>query len=174
MGRLQPDIAYIGHLNHLSTGIVDVLEARHIPMVFMLHDYWLMCPRGQFLCRSIGREDNFLLCHGQQNRACAENCYAVYFSGIPSERETDVRRWEEWVARRMQECRGVVGKVNRFIAPARYLRNRFVEGFGIPSEQIDYLDYGFPLAYLRPVGKQNDGHTFIFGYIGTHIPAKGG
>lgn len=49
--RLQPDVAHIGHLNHLSTGIVDVLKKNHIPIVFTLHDFWLMCPRGQFLTR---------------------------------------------------------------------------------------------------------------------------
>ncbi len=42
----------------------------------------------------------------------------------------------------------------------------------MPKSKIIYLDYGFPLQYLRPVTKkQND--IFTFGYIGTHIPAKG-
>ncbi|GAB6120577.1 glycosyltransferase family protein [Dysgonomonas termitidis] len=40
--QLKPDIAYIGHLNHLSIGLIDELNKQ----VFMLHDYWLMCPRG--------------------------------------------------------------------------------------------------------------------------------
>ena len=60
--EIKPDIAYIGHLNHLSTGLIDELYYRHIPIVFMLHDYWLMCPRGQFLTRSIGQENNYMVC----------------------------------------------------------------------------------------------------------------
>ena len=43
--QLKPDVAYIGHLNHLSTGLVDVLFEKQIPIVFILHDFWLMCPR---------------------------------------------------------------------------------------------------------------------------------
>ena len=44
--------------------------------------------------------------------------------------------------------------------------------FGIAPSQIAYLDYGFPLDYLRtPLGKSTTAYTF--GYIGTHIPAKG-
>ena len=60
--ELKPDVAHIGHLNHLSTGIVDELNRYKIPIVFTLHDFWLMCPRGQFLTRSIGQENNFQLC----------------------------------------------------------------------------------------------------------------
>jgi glycosyltransferase involved in cell wall biosynthesis len=49
---------------------------------------------------------------------------------------------------------------------------RYVDDFIIPLEKIFYLDYGFPLHYLRPENhsKQN---VITFGYIGTHIPAKG-
>ena len=48
---IKPDIAHIGHLNHLSTGLVDELNKQNIPIIFTLHDFWLMCPRGQFLTR---------------------------------------------------------------------------------------------------------------------------
>ena len=50
--------------------------------------------------------------------------------------------------------------------------NRFINDFNMPEEKIIYLDYGFPLHYLRPVKhKKND--LFTFGYIGRLIPAKG-
>jgi glycogen synthase len=47
ISEITPDIAHIGHLNHLSTGLVDELNKQKIPIVFTLHDFWLMCPRGQ-------------------------------------------------------------------------------------------------------------------------------
>lgn len=47
--ELKPDLVHIGHLNHLSTSIVFEAKARKIPIVYTLHDYWLMCPRGQFM-----------------------------------------------------------------------------------------------------------------------------
>ena len=48
-GDVKPDVAHIGHLNHLSLGIVDELATLDIPIVFTLHDFWLMCLRGQFI-----------------------------------------------------------------------------------------------------------------------------
>ena len=46
---VEPDVVHIGHLNHLSTSLVFAARDRGVPVVFTLHDYWLMCPRGQFL-----------------------------------------------------------------------------------------------------------------------------
>ena len=58
IAEIKPDVAHVGHLNHLSTGLIDELKKQNIPIVFTLHDFWLMCPRGQFLTRSIGNENN--------------------------------------------------------------------------------------------------------------------
>lgn len=173
--RLQPDVAHIGHVNHLSTGLVDELKKRRIPIVFTLHDFWLMCPRGQFLTRSIGREENWRMCAGQNDEKCARDCYGVYFSGRAGDEERDVQQWADWVRRRMEETRAIAAAVDLFIAPSQYLRERFIREFGIAEEKIAYLDYGFPLSYLRPVeaAKNEQKRPFTFGYIGTHIPAKG-
>lgn len=173
VGELKPDIAHIGHLNHLSTGLVDMLKKKNIPIVFTLHDFWLMCPRGQFLTRSIGYDDNTRLCTGQEDRKCAKDCYGVYFSGRETEQETDILRWSGWINRRMQETKSVIEKVDLFIAPSHYLRDRFIREFGIAEEKIIYLDYGFPTHYLIPTEKADKTSKFTFGYIGTHIPSKG-
>lgn len=170
--ELKPDVAHIGHLNHLSTGFVDALNRLNIPILFTLHDFWLMCPRGQFLTRGIGSHDNFRLCSGQEDRKCATSCYKVYHSGLVQTAERDEDYWTAWVSSRMSETRKVIEKVDRFIAPSKYLMNRFIEDFNVPAERISYLDYGFP-SYLKPVGKTSSMRPFTFGYIGTHIPAKG-
>ena len=47
--KIRPDVVHIGHLNHLSTSLVFEAAARAIPIVYTLHDYWVMCPRGQFM-----------------------------------------------------------------------------------------------------------------------------
>ena len=172
--KLQPNIAHIGHLNHLSTGLVDVLNLFKIPIVYTLHDFWLMCPRGQFLTRSIGNpEGNFQLCTHQNDRKCATDCYKVYFSGIKENEASDIKQWESWVHHRMKEVKRIVSKIDLFIAPSKYLENRFVQDFCITKEKIIYLDYGFPTQYLLPTQKINANELYTFGYIGTHIPAKG-
>lgn len=168
----QPDIAHIGHLNHLSTGLVQVLKTQNIPIVFTLHDFWLMCPRGQFLQINFANSAFHQLCDGQENQKCALNCYNRYFSGLPEQHETDVAYWTNWIDNRMRETREIATNVDLFIAPSRYLLNRFVTDFNVPTEKIIYLDYGFPLHYLTPIAPILQ-PNFTFGYIGTHIPAKG-
>lgn len=172
LDKIKPDIAHIGHLNHLSTGIVARLKAKKIPIVFTLHDFWLMCPRGQFLQRNFGQGRLYHLCDGQENSKCASKCYQAYYGESGKSNLADQSYWEDWIARRMNETKIVAESASIFIAPSHYLRDRFINGFGIPSEKIIHLDYGFPMEYLGPVHQKVSG-AFTFGYIGTHIPSKG-
>lgn len=171
--KLNPDVAHVGHLNHLSTGLIDELNNLKIPIVFTLHDFWLMCPRGQFLTRSIGTEDNFKVCNKQEDKKCATDCYNVYFSGKEENEKTDTENWSNWINQRMAETNAIIDKVEIFIAPSNYLRDRFINDFNVPENKIIYLDYGFPTEYLTQTEKSNEKTDFTFGYIGTHIPAKG-
>lgn len=173
LDRVKPDVVHIGHLNHLSTSLLREAALREVPIVFTLHDYWLMCPRGQFMQMFPEDPDKlWVSCDGQDDRKCAERCYARYFSGAPDERETDVDYWTGWVARRMRHVRAMAELVDLFIAPARYLHDRYRDAFGVPESKLVHLDYGF--ARERMVGRhRTPGEPFTFGYIGTHIPAKG-
>ncbi len=173
LDRLQPHLVHIGHLNHLSTSLVKEAARREVPIIYTLHDYWLMCPRGQFM-QMFPEDPNDLwaACDGQVDRKCAERCYARYFSGAPDEYEADVAYWTDWVRRRMQHVREMVELIDLFIAPARYLLNRYRDAFGLPERKLVYLDYGFD--HKRMAGRNRiSGEPFTFGYIGTHIPAKG-
>ena len=169
----RPDVVHIGHLNHLSTSLVWEAADRSIPILFTLHDYWLMCPRGQFM-QTHPRDGGELWasCEGQDNQKCAERCYARFFSGDPEVRRCDVQYWTDWIANRMRHIREMVELIDLFVAPSHYLRRRFVRDFDIPEVKIVPLDYGFDLSRLK--GRERiPGEPFTFGYIGTHIPAKG-
>ena len=173
LDRIRPEVVHIGHLNHLSTALPAEAASRGIPVVYTLHDYWVMCPRGQFIQMFPRDPQNpWAVCGGQQNRKCAERCYARYFSGTPEERDRDVGYWTDWVGRRMNHVREMMEFVDLFVAPARSLHDRYRDEFGLPERKLVYLDYGFDLARLR--GRTRvPGEPFTFGYIGTHIPAKG-
>jgi glycosyltransferase involved in cell wall biosynthesis/MoaA/NifB/PqqE/SkfB family radical SAM enzyme len=171
--QIKPDIAHIGHLNHLSTGLIDELNKFKIPIVFTLHDFWLMCPRGQFLTRSIGDKNNFKLCEKQVDKKCATDCYKVYLSGREEIENTEIENWSSWIHQRMIETKAIINKVDLFIAPSYYLRERFISEFLVPENKIIYLDYGFPTEYLTQTQKSKDKTNFTFGYIGTHITSKG-
>lgn len=173
LDQIQPDLVHVGHLNHLSTSLLREAALREIPIVYTLHDYWVMCPRGQFM-QMFPEDSNELWasCEGQDNRKCAERCYARYFSGAPEEREWDVAYWSDWVKRRMQHVREMTELVDLFIAPARYLHDRYRDEFGLPERKLVYLDYGFSQERMAD-RVRTPGEPFTFGYIGTHIPAKG-
>jgi glycosyltransferase involved in cell wall biosynthesis/MoaA/NifB/PqqE/SkfB family radical SAM enzyme len=173
LAEVQPDVVHVGHLNHLSTSLINEAARRGIPIAYTLHDYWVMCPRGQFM-QTFSKDpgDLWAACDGQDDRKCAERCYARYFGGAPEEYEADVAYWQGWVNRRMAHMREMAELVDIFIAPSRYLQNRYRDDFGLPERKLTYLDYGFDR-------KRSEGRIrvleseFTFGYIGTHIPAKG-
>lgn len=171
--EFKPDVVHFNHLSHLSTSLVRVAKDRDIPIAYTLHDFWLMCPRGQFIQRGAGAaEDAFALCDGQDDRKCAERCYSLYFSGAPDQCAVEVNQWSAWVHERMRHVREMAGMVDLFVAPSRYLLARYRDEFGIPADKLVFLDYGFDLTRLS--GRERAPEPgFILGYIGTHIPAKG-
>jgi len=80
--------------------------------------------------------------------------------------------WTNWVKRRMNHIRELVEFVDIFIAPSRFLLAAYRDVFGLPECKLIYLDYGFARERLQ--GRSRTlGEPFTFGYIGTHIPAKG-
>jgi glycosyltransferase involved in cell wall biosynthesis len=169
----KPDVVHIGHLNHLSTGVVEEAHRAGVPIVFTLHDFWLMCPRGQFIQYGVEKSEPWALCDGQNDLKCATKCYASrYESGLPGREGEDIDYWRTWVGLRMTETRQVANFVSLFIAPSRMLQGRFQDEFAIPAEKLVYLDYGFDLSRFSPRRRKVE-DDFVFGYIGTHKPGKG-
>ena len=173
----KPDVVHIGHLNHLSVSIVDEAVRRSIPVVYTLHDFWLMCPRGQFIQRAVVRADNgaslWPACSGQSDRKCATQCYSGYFSGC-ADNVAEVRFWTQWIHQRMQKIRETVARIDHYIAPSQHIAKRFVQDFRLSSNKVTYLNYGFDLSrFKHRHRKQSSKQPFTFGYIGRHIPAKG-
>ncbi|HVE87885.1 MAG TPA: glycosyltransferase [Myxococcales bacterium] len=173
LDAFSPHVVHAGHLNHLSTSLLEEADRRGVPIVFTLHDFWLLCPRGQLIqMHPEPGGEPWALCPGQEDRRCAERCYARYFSGAPGEREQDVAYWTDWVHRRMAHVRDAARRVDLFISPSASLRARMVAELGLPADRVVLLDYGFPRHRLAGRNRVAE-PDFVFGYIGTHIPAKG-
>lgn len=171
LSHIQPDIIHIGHLNHLSTAIVEVAARRNIPQIYTLHDYWLMCPRGQFIQRN--SETPWQLCDGQEDAKCAQQCYKGFYSGDSENTDKELAYWSDWVGRRMEHVHKMASLIDRFIAPSQYLLNRYKNEFDIAENKLIYMDYGFSRKRLQGRSRTSKKEPFVFGYIGTHIPAKG-
>lgn len=170
LSDLNPDIVHFGHLNHLSLNLPQVAKDFKIPTIMTLHDFWLMCPRGQFVQRN--SEKPWQLCTGQDNGKCALKCYCGSYTGDSEHLKEDSQYWESWISRRMEKAREAVKYIDHFIAPSNYLRDRFIGEFDIKPDKITYLDYGFNRRRLSGRSRVKE-DKFVFGFIGTHTPQKG-
>jgi glycosyltransferase involved in cell wall biosynthesis/molybdenum cofactor biosynthesis enzyme MoaA len=166
----KPDIVHFGHLSHLSLNLPQITKALMIPSIFTLHDFWLMCPRGQFIQRN--SETPWALCEGQADDKCATQCYLGSFSGEKKDEADERLYWSQWVQRRMDKASRVMDCVDHFIAPSKFLMDKFIREFKLPVHKTSFLDYGFNLTRLSN-RKRRQEDTFVFGYIGTHTPQKG-
>ncbi len=171
ISEFSPDVVHFNHLNHLSLGIIDVAASYNLPIVFTLHDFWLSCPRGQFIQNNFGLEPSWSLCDGQEDKKCAIHCFMRFASGESDSITDDIAYWTNWVKLRRKHISRLVENVNLFIAPSFSLLERMKQALGLADEQIKYLDYGFDLGRLQ--GRVKREGQFTFGYIGTHIVTKG-
>jgi glycosyltransferase involved in cell wall biosynthesis/MoaA/NifB/PqqE/SkfB family radical SAM enzyme len=166
----KPDIVHYGHLNHLSINLPKITKELNIPSIFTLHDFWLMCPRGQFVQRN--SKEPWALCDGQEDSKCANQCYVSGFSGNEKDYKDDLTYWTNWIGKRMEKTRLVIDFTDHFISPSKFLMNKFITEFKLPKHKITFIDYGFNLKRLSG-RKRNKEKKFVFGYIGTHTPQKG-
>ena len=168
--EFKPDIVHFGHLNHLSLSLPSIASNFKIPTIYTLHDFWLICARGRFIQRN--SQDLFRLCDGQDDKKCAKQCYSGYFTGDDNFAKSDLLYWKGWIANRMKHTKSIVTHIDHFIAPSRFLMNKFIKEFNIPEDKLSYIDYGFDLDRLTD-RLRSKSKNFVFGYIGTHTPEKG-
>ena len=136
--NFNPNIIHIGHLNHLSLTLVNQIP-HNIPIIYTLHDYWLICPRGQFIRRHSDNisKDLWPICERQVDEHCALYCYQGYFSGIDDKFNSDIQYWSNWVSQRKECIKQVIDRTTYFLCPSIYLLNRFKTELEIPQERID-------------------------------------
>lgn len=173
LDEFQPEVVHFGHLNHLSMRLPSMASARGIPCVFTIHDFWLMCPRGQFIqMENASDGTTWPLCSGQESTKCSDRCYKRYYAGDEQTAQRDAQFWKEWVDERMRQAELATHCFDALIAPSRQILDRFHREWPASRGKLSYIDYGFDKGRLGGRSR-TPGEPFTFGYIGTHIPAKG-
>jgi glycosyltransferase involved in cell wall biosynthesis len=153
---VKPNIVHIGHLSHLTTQIIEIIYKYKIPIVFTLHDYWMMCIRGQLI------KDDLTLCRGPCIKKCMQ-CNAKYFMSRKKSKK-EIKIWLKMVSKLLK-------MVDLFIAPSKFLLEKYIE-FGIPENKIVHMDYGFDLNLFKGI-KKTPSDKLRFGFLGRIIPVKG-
>jgi glycosyltransferase involved in cell wall biosynthesis/MoaA/NifB/PqqE/SkfB family radical SAM enzyme len=173
LAEFRPDVVHFGHLNHLSMRLPVIASGKGLPCVFTIHDFWMMCPRGQFIQMENGANgETWPLCAGQASDKCADRCYQRYCSGNAETQMKETAYWKEWVDERMKQSAQATHCFDTMIAPSRQIMERFRRDWPAARSKVHFLDYGFDLRRLTGRAR-TAGEPFTFGYIGTHTPAKG-
>ena len=193
LDSIKPDIVHVQHLLFLSTSLIRLIKQRNIPIVFTLHDYWLLCPQGQFL------KDNLTICNASSSSECAKcmisqlsikkgilSAYYKLRARIPSsalqllkktylnyaqksflseeEAINKIRRRKDFIKQLFED-------VNLFVAPSRFLRNKFIE-HGMPPDKIIFIRNGIDAGQFKHFERKKS-DNIRFGFIGTIHPSKG-
>jgi GT2 family glycosyltransferase/glycosyltransferase involved in cell wall biosynthesis len=192
---VKPDVVHVHHLTCLSTEIPRLLNLRGVPVVFTLHDYWVMCHRGQLL------DTNYRLCSGPEPAGC-HACVGLTVAPVPSAFLPMLRVVERGLpgavasrmrsvatslssatagtgqdpvaAERLEHMRGVCADVTHFLAPSRDVRDRFIR-FGIAAERIELSPYGIDHTRFshalpeEPVARKGG---LRIGFLGTLMVSK--
>jgi len=188
----RPDAAHVHHLTCLSTTIVARLRERGIPVIATLHDYWLMCNRGQLLdldLRVCGGPDACHRCVGAAGGLgpaahAGAGAVRAFERRLPDAAAQGLRAAAERIAslvssaadaderhrRRAAHMRTVCADVTQFLAPSREIRDRFI-GFGVPQERITLSPYGVDPAPFRDVRRASSGRPRI-GFLGSLMASK--
>ncbi|UCG51098.1 MAG: glycosyltransferase [Candidatus Latescibacterota bacterium] len=124
--KTRPDIAHLHNIYHqLTPSIIPVLREVGIPVVMTLHDYKLICPNYKFFD---GKRYCERCAGGRFYRAALTRCNHGSF----------VRSLLLSIEAYWQRMTRIYDGVRFFLAPSRYMRERFIaEGFG--ADRVIYL-----------------------------------
>lgn len=174
--KFKPDVVHFQHILHLAPELVSIAAQQNIPVVYTLHDFWLLCHQIKML-----RKDH-RLCRNNGALKCAqchfENLDQPLTSLFPVTSGLKMLYWrmiEEYrVFRyfsrdRFQETRAIFEAVDLFVSPSRFLRDIFIEN-GLPKEKITVVENGIPTINIWP---RSPSSHLRFGYIGGLNVEKG-
>lgn len=168
----RPDVVHIQHLTRLSLGLVDVVHARDLPVVLMLHDYWMQCARGQRM------HPDGSVCHTIEVQRCA-SCMAVDIDFV-DERKSPVERRElargparhlAVIEARSTEMLATLGAVDRLVTASRFTSETF-SAWGV-ERSIDVVPYGVDPALRSDYAETPHTGRVRFAFLGRIADTKG-
>lgn len=152
----QPDIAHLHNIYHqLSPSIIWTLKKHNVPMVMTLHDYKLVSPNYNLFAHSKIWE------HNSGWRCVFDRCVKDSFA------RSFICALEKW----LHSFLGSYEKVNVFIAPSRFLINKF-QALGFRRE-IVFLPHSLaPLTENEKIPTPEENTFLFFGRLSSEKGAE--
>lgn len=120
---LKPDLVYIIHfINKLSPSVISGAKEMGVPVVLRLSDYFLLCPRFDFL----------------RNQKICEDCLKnSYFSCIKNRcvKGSFFASLIRVISMKFHRMIHVYDRVDAFVSPSQFLKNKLIQQ-GFPENKI--------------------------------------
>lgn len=191
--EFRPDVVHVHHLTCLSTGIVGECARRGIATVVTLHDYWLLCHRGQLL------DVDLAPCEGPSADRCSRcagfaasprrgvHALARLARGVERrlparlaavQRRLVVRAARRAVpagasgatARRLDHTRTLWAEADVLLAPSQALFDRFAR-FGAPPGRMRRQELGIDLRPFEGLAREPSDRLRL-GFAGSLMVSK--
>lgn len=156
------DIAHVHHLTGVSTGTLAVLRARGIRSVLTLHDYWLLCPRGQMWHR---RGE---VCERVEPERCCECLAPTFGAWLPGSVTVETVRTLHG------EALATLRSADALVVPSARALPPFAAA-GLDTARVHVVTNGVATLALQRLAppRRRPGAPLRIGYLGTLIPSKG-
>jgi glycosyltransferase involved in cell wall biosynthesis len=161
LARVRPDVVHVEHFQHWSLDILPLFARAGVPVVVTLHEFLLICHNHGQMVKTDGR-----LCHAASPAECAR-CFPQHSAG------------DFFLRRAMIDER--LASVAAFIAPSRFLAQRFVD-WGLAPDRIHVIDNPLSPALVaqaarpgeaRPRRSERRSDRLAIGFFGQANPYKG-
>ncbi|WP_428929937.1 glycosyltransferase [Marinibacterium sp. SX1] len=151
----RPDVIHVHHSLWVGLEAIDLIRATlpDVKIIYTLHEYLAICHKqGQLYRYHEGG-----ICQDTRPDQCV---------GCFPERNTD-----EFILRR-RGFRQAFAKVDQFISPSQYLKDRFVE-WGLEADRITVIANGHHRRRPETWEPRHSPELNVFGFFGQFVDAKG-
>lgn len=185
----KPDLVHFQHIFVLSGRLVQIAKGEGLPVVFTLHDFFVLCPRIQLL--KLDHE----VCPGPRYGLNCVSCLGFFPPKIIKARlflkAKDILppffiRWTEpfFIPSQYLEGQGYeifhrqrymynLLKVSDFLlTPSQYVKDFFISLYPFLANKMEALPLGIPFFEQHGLPKKPD-HKLRFCYFGSILPHKG-
>ncbi|MDR1632166.1 MAG: glycosyltransferase [Dysgonamonadaceae bacterium] len=132
----QPDVVHLNNIHsQLSPVIAEIAYERGIKIVWTLHDYKLLCPRYDCLCRD---SDICEKCFTDKKQVIKNRCMKKSFVA------SNIAYWEaiKWNRQILEKY------TNTFICPSRFMYDKMIDG-GFHTDKLHNLCYGIEVSRTK-------------------------
>jgi len=156
----KPDIVIVEHTIGLSVNLLSIIHSKNIPILYIITDWWLICPRIQLFNK------NNQLCTGPGILKCG-SCFSHPFSW----KRNRLTLLAFFIFRNIL-IKNRLKPVKRFVVGSEYIKQSYLKTGIIPAEKIDVIPFGIDTSFVESF-KRKPHNSLRFGYVGTILPHKG-